>query len=215
MDENISPQTQQQPAAQPAIEESPSRGWIKWVLFIIIAVIISSAATYFVFQSKSQNQTPKPVTQIAPSPTPTDATANWKTYTNNVFKYSLKYPSEMTIDEKDPLFVWIGKQVYVTVSNTNPETCRGDCPVIEGATDVVAGGLKARKISGYVGAVGGSTPQTYQTVVIPYNNSFYKFTLYELERDSIENPSRQLGTIASDKIVLFNQILSTFRFSFN
>jgi len=42
-----------------------------------------------------------PTTAILPTPTPTpDETANWKTYTNEKYGFTLKYPPEWSIDDK-------------------------------------------------------------------------------------------------------------------
>ena len=43
---------------------------------------------------------PSPTPTLAPEPTPTpDPTANWKTYTNQKYNYSFKYPAEAKLEE--------------------------------------------------------------------------------------------------------------------
>lgn len=65
---------------------------------ILILVVITSLATFFLGASK--NNSPKISTQITPTPTPTSTptanpTANWKTYTGN--NLSFKYPQDFEI----------------------------------------------------------------------------------------------------------------------
>src|SRR3989344_572885 len=85
---------------------------------IIIALItifllgIGATAAYFKLYQK-----PTPLPQSSPdalseiqSPQPTTTpndTANWKTYTNNKYKYSLKYPTNWNIEDN-------GNQVTIT-----------------------------------------------------------------------------------------------------
>ncbi len=73
------------------------------ILFIILILSVSSVSAYYLLSVKKQ--TPKPqVSTVIPTvkplytatPTP-DETANWKTYTNNYWKYSFKYPSTWAI----------------------------------------------------------------------------------------------------------------------
>jgi len=71
--------------------------------------------SFFLGKSLSQPKTsPPPISQVSPSPTPEnpiptptqtiDPTANWKTYTNYLNRYSLKYPSnqQVKLDTFDP-----------------------------------------------------------------------------------------------------------------
>lgn len=130
MDKNIQPQISQQPTHQSTpppipIEQKPSRSWIKWVLFIIVAVLLSSTATYFVLQSQSQKQPSLPAevsTKAGPTPSPdlyreptgSTATANWKTYTESNNMFSFKYPADLN-----------GGKVTIS-TNFSPNTLFGD-----------------------------------------------------------------------------------------
>lgn len=71
-----------------------------WVLVIIAVILLTSSAFYLFVQSQKQPIEPKTITVI-PSPTPTpDPTANWKTYINSEYKFSIKYPEFVTYKEK-------------------------------------------------------------------------------------------------------------------
>mgnify|MGYP001592004221 CR=1 FL=1 len=73
---------------------------------IIIIVVIAGAVGYFVLMNKSTPITQQPMptpatTQIktsTPKPTPKDETANWKTYSNDRYRYTLKYPNNWYTD---------------------------------------------------------------------------------------------------------------------
>lgn len=99
MDPNLQQAT---PIPPPMMTEKPRNlGWIKWVLIIGVIAILSSAAIYFIIQSKYQKQTPQ--SQILKA-TPTvilnpDPTENWKMYTDPVKKFTFKYPPDLHIKE--------------------------------------------------------------------------------------------------------------------
>lgn len=77
-----------------------------FVQFIILGVVVLAIVAAGAFYLGKQVSTPKPqsqtsttqptISQPSPSPTP-DETANWKTYTNNDGKYSIKYPIDFSL----------------------------------------------------------------------------------------------------------------------
>jgi len=196
-----------------------------WIIVGALVIAVAGGA-YYLGRSTSPkpspaptvtSQTPQPTSSPSPSdasPAPTGAgeTANWKTYTNTTFNYSIKYPPEVSLEEKPGGFISTDKQIYVDVRNSDPEQCRGDCPIIQLREEININGLKGKKLAGYIGAVGGSVPQSYQTIVIPHNNSFYNFTVYELKYDEIQPPTRQIGQIPEKEIKLLEKIVSTLKF---
>jgi hypothetical protein len=150
-----------------------------------------------------------------PLPTVTLATSVPNlTYTNTAYGYSIDYPAAVTLEgDADDQFVWLDRQIEVMVSNVNPEDARGDAPVIETAEDTTVAGFNARRLNGYVGAVGGGTPQRYESIVIPHNNSYYVFTVYELKNDVVLPVDREFGDIPPEALTLFEQAVSSVRFS--
>jgi len=108
-----------------------------------------------------------------------------ETYTNEAFGYTVVYPAGLALDSsEDGAYIWIGNQVSITVFNFNPEEARGGGPVIESAADTTVGPYPARHLRGYVGAIGGNTPQSYESVAIPYNGRYYVVTVYELKNNA-------------------------------
>lgn len=93
------------PQANPSKKSFPKM----LILLIVILLLIFLGAGAFFLQSKNK----KPVAQVSPTvrptamqPSPSDATASWKVYTNSFGGFSFKIPQ-----------YWITKPVFV-VSNT-------------------------------------------------------------------------------------------------
>lgn len=158
---------------------------------------------------------------IAPAfaPLPTDATTptaeiTFNTYSNTAYSYSLQYPTNLTIegDQNSP-FVWLGNRIWVMVNDTNPETPMGDAPVIENAQDVMIGANNARRLSGYIGAVGGNTPQRYESFVIQNDGRYYQFIAYELPRGEMQAADRTMNPVPADVVALLEQIVASLRFT--
>lgn len=80
------------------------KGFSDIALFLVI-VLALGVVGYFVFVKKSDQtaqQTPTPAqtnTGISPAPTQNNQLANWKTYSNSKYNFSLKYPDGWTIEE--------------------------------------------------------------------------------------------------------------------
>ncbi len=99
--------------------ESPNKkNWLKILLIILLVIILGAGLFYagyilgqkktLTFQTPSPTPTPEltPIPTQAPvtTPTPTiDSTANWLTYTDELYHYSVKYPSEWTTPQFNPL----------------------------------------------------------------------------------------------------------------
>lgn len=76
-------------------------------LLLILSVFSLVVSGYLFWQNQQlmkqlaqiQMPAPIPLALSTPSPEPADPTAGWKTYNNTQFSYSLKYPSNFTINE--------------------------------------------------------------------------------------------------------------------
>ena len=81
----------------------------------VLLVFIGAVAGFLLGKSLSQPKTsPPPISQFSPSPSPEnpiptptptiDPTANWKTYVNNKYNYSIKYPEDWILqpDKQTP-----------------------------------------------------------------------------------------------------------------
>lgn len=153
------------------------------------------------------------------APLPTDATiptpeVTLNTYTNMAYGYSLQYPSNLTVEgDQNSQFVWLGDRIWVMVSDVNPEAPMGDAPVIENAQDTMIGANTARRLSGYIGAVGGNTPQRYESFVIQNDNRYYQIIAYELPRGEVQPIDRTMSAVPADMVALLEQIVASLRFT--
>lgn len=142
-------------------------------------------------------------------------TDSWQIYTNKKYNYSITNPGGkvlLTGDENSDN-VKVG-DVRISVSQSNPENCRGDCPSHTQVADFSNGELKGRKIEGKLGNIGGMTPQAYQEIVIPHNNLFYIFSIYEFNNsfDPDVKEGEAKYKIPDEKIAFLEQLLKNFKF---
>lgn len=81
----------------------------KWLgIGIIVIVLILGVSGAYLLGQNNATKTPTQKTVAVASPTPTpDPTANWKTYINTQYGYSIKYPSDV-VDFKQDTFFLIG-----------------------------------------------------------------------------------------------------------
>lgn len=98
MDNQISP-TPPIPSV-PLVPPDKPTPWLKISLIIVGVLVVLGLFGNLYLLARNQ----KPTAGTTPTPTPTaattpDETANWKTYTNNDFKFSFLYPSDVTIKE--------------------------------------------------------------------------------------------------------------------
>lgn len=86
----------------------PKGGSLKWLL-IILAVIVVLGGGYLLYAKYGKSSTgttttssptaTKPTTSNSSSTTSPSTTADWKTYTNSTYGYSIKYPSTYSAKE--------------------------------------------------------------------------------------------------------------------
>ncbi len=118
------------------VVEQPKQSNFLIILLSIISVISLSIAGFFAFQTQKLVEElallrtqPTPVATSEPttepvttsSSTTVDPTAGWKMYTNKVFKFTFKYPSEYQLTDNlqestDPL-AWTTKK-YIQLDNS-------------------------------------------------------------------------------------------------
>jgi hypothetical protein len=192
-------------------------------LLFLIAALIMSACNLALPGAPVDLATPSPAavqpTSDLPTPnyaTPAAAQTDWVTYTNTQNGYTIQRPRNVSlVEENKGGTVFIDDQIEVTVVDFNPEEARGGgVPVRENITDIMLGQIPARRMSGYVGSIGGVTPQTIEQVIVPHNNRYYVFTVYELKRSEWSGEAtRALSAVPQTEMELFNSILTTLRFT--
>jgi hypothetical protein len=93
------------------------------IIILILLVLVVGGVFYFATKNKS---VPSPVASTQPSSspivisTPDPATANWKTYTNNQYDFSLKYPSYMTLKNIES-GVLLQKAIHIKADKNDPK----------------------------------------------------------------------------------------------
>ena len=232
-------ETSTQPPSTPTNHPKP---WLKWVLIIVAVALLSSGAMYFVL---TQTQQPQPeqtiparqVTQPTPTPLPAevstkegDPTANWKTYTESLLQFQIKYPGNWEYAEEragNPLHLLLYPKhtsnmsprdpndplapVELFVLNIGPqeELCKPEPP--QGpCVDVKVDGVPAKRYQ----------RNTYHDIVAFKKGSY----LYELLSPKFDQAIFANGQYprayyafynlpANERKLLFSQILSTFRFT--
>ena len=70
------------------------KGFVSFLLIVLVLVGAAVAGYLYLGKNFSQFSLPTPKTLITPTPSSSDPTANWKTYTNKEIGISFKYPSE-------------------------------------------------------------------------------------------------------------------------
>lgn len=145
-----------------------------------------------------------------PNPTPD---ANLITYNNAAYGYTFEYPANLALDgDTNSQYLWIDRRISINVLDKNPETPMGDAPLIESAQDAMIGVNNARYLKGSIGAVGGNTPQRYESYVIQNDGRYYQFTAYELKNNVQQPADRKMGNVPPDTLALLQQIVSSLRF---
>lgn len=196
-------------------------------ILILILIIVAALGGYLVYQNQSSAKPFRPLPTAAPdiksSPTP-DETANWKTYTNQKFLFSLSYPEnifkffERQIENETDLFLRLSNlndereseiRMYVQVSQNNNTMEDYLNKELNKSSDKQA--FTINGISGfsyYHNPVGSSGLPEVPTV---FSYNFFiknKNNLYQISLTT-EKGEEYL----KEKKALFNQILSTFKFT--
>lgn len=178
---------------------------LRYAVFLLMAICAACNL------SQSDGAAATPTVAEAPTPTPE---VTLSTYTNTAFGYTIQYPPALQLEgNPTSTYVWIDQQIYITVTDVNPEDAKGDGPVIESAQGSMIGPFTARHLTGYIGAVGGNTPQRYESFVIANNNRYYQFTAYELKNTDVKPIDRQMGDVPKEVSALLQQIVTSLRFS--
>ena len=213
------------PAVPPAETSSPR--WLLWsaigLIFLVIGIAVGLFSAKFLNQSQLQSQLP-PTQTATPSPPAVppqeiDSTADWKTYTDKKDGYRFKYPSLFeltTLGESLPL---LNRKIYWGTVPVSYIDCRGGCPIVTSTQQITINGILATKIKGWIGEIGGNYAQSYikYEIKFPDQNSYFQISLWELPQNlkpnEIPSSDRKIQDISLDDERVFDQILSTFKFT--
>lgn len=91
-----------QPTSIPPIPEEPKKDWLKIGVLVLAGLTLLSAAGYAGYYLASRQQV-LPKLAEGPTPSVTDPTADWKTYKNEKYGYSIKYLQDWSYQLTDNL----------------------------------------------------------------------------------------------------------------
>ena len=199
------------------------------LILIVLLIAVLGVGGYFVYSNYSGNQIKPVPIQASPIPqlTPTDETANWRTYTNTLVGFSIKYPEKLSYNEvrlQDSLYPFMPNVSAIEFVNQNNKREFGNSLLIRvfGIKDknLNTDSLDLEKLSRhdffpitnaewkdikignfngrYIASTGGVLVG-YSAILVVTDKIFY-FNLYDYADDTY---------ITSND---FNQILSTFKF---
>jgi len=207
--------------------KKPGMGAGTIVLVIILVAVVFGGGGYWIGTKNTKSTIPTGLltatatgtvpTAATGTATATDETAGWKTYTNDKFGFSFKYPSGWTATATNDNAVELkqnGKKYYVEGTEVTPITANlelngaSDSTALEIAnsrklkTNIGSPEVKSYSLSGFDASR--ETNYLATTTYVKLSNGNL-FTLTQVN-DGVENNQKNLNTIS-------DQILSTFQFT--
>ncbi|MBI4157225.1 hypothetical protein HY502_00025 [Candidatus Woesebacteria bacterium] len=170
---------------------------------IILVVIALAVAGYFAYQNMqlkksadNKQQAAVPSTTSYPSPT-ANPTANWKTYTNQEYNFSFKYPSDLAVREnKNPSLTENAE--IVLVGELSDKFFYVNLGYLEDGTD------KADMKFEYKDSVIASKQAKMQTITTGGKVTQVSY--------GVKNENTDMVISSNFEEYIFDQILSTFKF---
>ncbi len=206
---------------QPVPPQKPKISLLTGMIALVLILLASTG--YFAFQNY---QLRKEISQLqsSPSPTPTpDPTANWKTYTDNQLRFSIKYPETFKVDyiQTQP---YLDRKITWYTMDKQIDTYQGDGPVVKNksTSNITNGALRFELEYRDIGGDKAHQSIMYQ---IPNpsskteNDKYITFSLSPIPvLQTVEETNKYIKTkgyitLDSDSIKTFDQILSTFKFT--
>lgn len=235
--------TEVTPVIQPVIQPPPPSSLPVVILSVLVVLCLVGMGFMYWQNQQLMQQLGKTTNKSQPvsvekdltvNPTVTDVTADWKTYTNTAYKYSVKYPADWSITAKgdseistfpapylnSPCVFDSGdlcSQIYIQTSPADPShmydpsfiiSLTGSNPdKVSHKIEMTVGNEPAQGFE-YFQANYGESGRLVYVVVTNHHNTKYTIT-YEESQKNIKFSS------SSDwkRKMLFDQILSTFKFT--
>lgn len=163
------------------------------------------------FFGRNLYSTPQPISTPSPTVRATplsDSTANWKTYTNEKLGISFKYPSVYIVDEKAPGYFVINSQ-----TDTAPQDGISIDARIIGPYENYSGSEKYLRTSFIIDKEYGvenwlifnTTGKDGMLIGVKFKTAIARYKTGAIVVEALNNPS-------SEYVMVFDQILSTFKF---
>ncbi len=214
MDNQISvtpePQSSAPAIGSPEQPDKPSsRNWKKWLLPVLsMALITVGGGNLILSQQKSEEPETKTLTQPTvahPSPTP-NPTADWKTYTNTKYGYTIKYPENTKIDTNLDAAITFSRNITPKPGGGGQGVCCGMTIYFRPYGYIVNYSVsKDTTINGYTAKL--------------VNHATYNHSVYINNPNKTNSIEVSISTGAAiepydnEDFQTFNQILQTFKFT--
>jgi len=185
---------------------------MKKFLLIVSIVLLLAAACNQQPVVQQNTQTPVQPAQNQPTPQaeqtkPTDATANWKTYTNTKYGFELQYPKDFILNNKTDGMSLSSGQECNSITGAWPTNCLTYALIIQ--KDKIGGvdqDKTTMQVAGYLadrGTLKGGMNDNMEQIYVQFyknNNWYISYITYNVSQKSLADST-------------LNKILSTFKFS--
>jgi hypothetical protein len=139
--------------------------------------------------------------------------STWDVYLDELHGFSLRYPAQMGLDIRPRSYgygsIYVGDQIEIRTSARDPLVCRGDCPMIEESERITIAGRDARQVLGYVGSIGGNTPQYFLMYLMRLGDTYASFILYAESRHATTDDPSYIRDLKEPDIDLFERMMQT------
>jgi len=201
------------------------------IIILVLVLVAGGIGAYFLMKGQSEvSPTPTPVATIVPTASP-NPIADWETYTNTKYGFSIRYPLPLEIFSEDRAVVsgpLEGNAVFITtIVNSDTVLPNTDAP-FDGFSVYVQslGELKGASFDDYLSNERDSVVQSprglpsaaVKTVKLGENTYSYINSEQNLTRYFIQSPDKQRIIIFSrvnksaEFLKTFDQILESFEF---
>ncbi len=141
-----------------------------------------------------------------------EADDEWSTFENQDLGISFKHPKSWSVQEKPEDRFTFGEKFVLYYTEVEPFCLgeyKGDCPIVDTISELQLSGFPAKKLTGYIGAVGGNIPQEYVAYVIEYGQGYLVFVLYALGLDIEEAGNEGIWPLDTGDVELFEEIIAS------
>lgn len=140
-------------------------------------------------------------------------TSTWEIYLDDLHGFRLRYPAQLGLEISPRSYgygsIYVGDQIEIRTSSSDPLVCRGDCPMIEETERITIAGREARQVLGYVGSIGGNTPQYFLMYLIRLGDTYASFILYAEGRHATTDDPSYIRDLKDEDIDLFERMMLT------
>jgi hypothetical protein len=144
----------------------------------------------------------------------------WNVFDDHAGRFRFVYPPSLVLLPADVEDSWhFGNRIRVEVLTYDQSwiTCFyqsvGDCPFVETDQSVEINGKSVRRIEGYIGSVGGYTPQEFLTYIFNLDEKALVMTIYALPFGTAVSDITQIWPLEGMDLELFERTVGTVQIS--